>query len=124
MPPKKKRKVVPKTSRFNFVSDEHLQKKRKDLINGNTVKADKKAEKVFAEWLIQRGIHTDYWDLAAEELDQLLSKFYFEARTVEGELYKTGSLGALRYGINRNLRARGFNYDIVHSSEFAKSCIL
>lgn len=70
---------------------------------------------------MQRGIHSDYWDLEHKELDELLSKFYFEARTTEGEFYKTASLGNLRYGINRNLAKKEYPYDIVHSPEFTRS---
>lgn len=103
------------------MTDEQHKEKRKDLKNHNTEKADKKAEKVFIAWLQERGIHTDYWDLSVPELDDLLCKFYFEARTEEGENYKTTSLGHLRYGLNRNLHKKGFEFDIVHGTEFKKS---
>lgn len=122
MPPKKRKKqILPEDQRFNFMTEQEHKKKREDLVNRNTMKADKKADKTFTAWLTQRGIHTDYWDLNAQELDDLLSKFYFEARTVEGDSYKTASLGDLRYGINRNLQKKGFEFDIVHSPEFRKS---
>lgn len=101
-------------------NDQHKEKRAK-LVNPNTIKADKKADKVFTAWLVQRGIHTDYWDLTHYELDDLLAKFYFEARTEEGDFYKKTSLGSLRYGINRNLRKKGVDLDIVHGAEFAKS---
>lgn len=122
MPPKKrKKKIVPEDERFQFMSDEQHKKKREDLKNTNTLKADKKAAKTFQAWLTQRGIHSDYWDIQPEDLDQLLGKFYFEVRTVEGERYKISSLGDLRYGINRNLAKKDYPHDIVHSAEFAKS---
>lgn len=122
MPPKKKkRKVVPETERFNFMSNEQHSEKREKLKPPNTLKANKKADKLFKSWLTQRGIHSDYWDLTASELDDLLCKFYFEVRTIEGEYYKSASLGNLRYALNRNLAAKGYDYDIVHSAEFSKS---
>lgn len=122
MPPKKKkRKVVPEENRFNLMTKNQIKQKRKDLQNHNTIKADKKADKRFTTWLKLKGIHTDYWDLSHQELDELLSSFYFEARTIEGEYYKTASLGNLRYGLNRNLREKDYQYDIVHGPEFAKS---
>lgn len=122
MPPKKrKRKVVPEEERFNIMNNTQHKEKRKKLINHNTVKADKKAEKVFTSWLTQRGIHTDYWDLSVQELDDLLSKFYFEERTIEGEMYKTSSLGNLRYGLNRILHSKHYEADIVHDPQLAKS---
>lgn len=103
------------------MSKTQLNEKRKELQSPNTLKADKKADKLFSKWLQLQGIHTDYWDLPHTELDDLLTSFYFEARTQEGEQYKTSSLGALRYGINRKLREKGYEYDIVHSPEFKKS---
>lgn len=122
MPPKKKRKKpLPESERHNLMTDEQHEEKRKSLINENTVKADKKAEKVFVSWLQLRGIHTDYWDLSVDDLDNLLCKFYFEVRTTEGEHYKKSSLGNLRYGLNRNLHNHGFEFDIVHGPQFAKS---
>lgn len=123
MPPKKKRKknIVPVEERFNFLTNNELEKKREDLINENTTKADQKAERVLVKWLQLRGIHTDYWDLSVPELDDLLCKFYFEARTEEGDHYKKSSLGGLRYGINRCLHKKNYEADIVHSPLFAKS---
>lgn len=124
MPPKVKKKCKRLTNEERFqlnMTNDELKAKRKKLQNENTSKADKKAEKVFTTWLNLRGIHTDYWDLEHEELDELLSKFYFEARTIEGEMYKTASLGNLRYGINRNLKGKNYKFDIVHGAEFSKS---
>lgn len=123
MPPKKKRKknIVPVDQRHLNITDEQLQEKREDLKNKNTIKANKKADKVFSMWLRLRGIHTDYWDLSVSELDDILCKFYFEVRTEEGERYKTSSLGGLRYALNRCLHEKGFESDIVHSPQFVKS---
>lgn len=106
---------------LNFISDEQLKEKREQLKPPNTLKADKKAEKVFKSWLKLRGIHTEYFDLSYKELDSLLCKFYFEARTIEGERYKSASLANLRYGLNRSLQKNGFDCDIVHNPIFAKS---
>lgn len=123
MPPKKKKKknILPDDERFNLMDDEEHKKKRKTLINHNTVKADEKAQRLFIKWLTLRGIHTDYWDLSVQELDDLLCKFYFEVRTEEGDNYKKSSLGALRYGLNRCLHKKGYEFDIVHGTEFKKS---
>ena len=56
-----------------------------------------------------------------KELDQILSKFWFEVRTQEGEHYKVSSLKNLHYGINRVLHNKGHEFDIVHGSSFKQS---
>lgn len=116
-----KRKVIPEEDRFNFIGDEDLKKKREDLKNDNTIKADKKAEKLFVMWLKLRKAEEEYWTLDNKTLDEYLCKFWFEIRTVEGERYKTATLANFRYGINRCLKKRGRRIDIVHSPEFIKS---
>lgn len=63
----------------------------------------------------------DYAALPNKEIDELLCKYWFEVRTEEGERYKTSSLGALRYGLNRRLQSLGQKIDIIHGSEFKKS---
>lgn len=121
MPPKRKKKILEPHERFVFLNNEDLKKKRDDLQEKNTIKADKKAEKTFVNWLIQRGEPADYAALPNKELDALLCKYWFEVRTEEGEFYKTSSLGGLRYGLNRRLQSLGRDIDIVHGPEFKRS---
>lgn len=120
MPPKKK-KIKPADERFVFMNDQQLKEKRDSLQKHNTVKADKKAEKTFMEWLSAQKEDLDYWNFSIQKLDKLLCNFYFEVRTVEGDRYKTASLGALRYGINRMLQKKGYDFDIIHGPEFCRS---
>lgn len=123
MPPKKKKKkvVLEDDDRFDFIDDDAYKRKRESLQKTNTIKADKKAHKVFTTWLTVRKLPLDYWNFSVNDLNKHLSKFWFEARTIEGEHYKTTSLGALRYGINHTIQSKDRDIDIVHGSEFKKS---
>lgn len=116
-----KRKRVADEDRFNFMQDAALEKKREELKNDNTIKADKKAEKLFVTWLKLRKVEEDYWTLENRTLDEYLCKFWFEIRTVEGNRYKTATLANFCYGINRCLKKKGRQVDIVHSTDFIKS---
>lgn len=88
----------------DLFQENELEQKREHLKNHNTIKANEKAHRIFTNWLAIRKLDLNYWDFSVEELDKHLTKFWFEARTEEGDHYKTGSLGALRYGINRNIQ--------------------
>ena len=58
------------------------------------------------------------WLLNEPDLNKLLSKFWFEGRTQRVKKYTVSSLAHLWYGINRMLKRKGHEYDIVHSSSF------
>ena len=55
-------------------------------------------------------------------LDELLSKFYCEICSSDGELYNKSSTMTLRHGINRHLsNSRKSPVDIVNDSNFNQS---
>lgn len=78
-----KRKRVPEDQRHADISDEALEKKRKELKNKNTEKLDKKCETMLMNYLTHKGLNANYWEMDEEELCKVLSKFWFEVRTVE-----------------------------------------
>ena len=86
--------------------------------NQNTLKSDLKCERVLVKYLLAKGISEEYWLMNEPDLNKLLSKFWFEVQTQEGEKYTVCSLAHLWYGINRMLKRKGHEYDIVHSSSF------
>ena len=47
----RKHKIVPEEERFEFLTDKELIEKRLKLKTKNTTKADKKADKIFANYL-------------------------------------------------------------------------
>lgn len=117
----KKRKLKP-DERFVRVTDEQLAKKRKDLKNNNTEKADRKAEKCFLQYLSLSNLDDlDYWDFEQSFLDEILCKFWFEVRSVEGERYRVSSLQNMRYALNRCIQKRDKDFDIIKSAAFVKS---
>ena len=119
------------SNRFDEINDQDLQQLREDLKNPNTVKSDKKAEKIFVEYLKVRWselAQCDYWLHDEQTLDKVLCKFWFEVRqtkkdevTKEFKKYTVISLKHLRYAINRNLKRHGHEYDITRSESFTKS---
>ena len=53
-----------------------------------------------------------FFNFTERELDQWLTKFYFNICKVDRDYYTTGSLNTIRYGINRALKKFGHNFDI------------
>ena len=123
--------------RFLILSDEDLDYKTKISKNDNTLKAEKKADKAFTNFLVAMGVaedQTDYWNYTEPELDKYLCKFWFSLRKTTGEissldpenkqqLYKANSLRNFRYGLNRVLKGKGHLYDITdkRTASFQKS---
>lgn len=110
---------------FGEIDDDEMEKKREDLKNDNTRKSDKKVEKLFIEYLQARWSETveenyDYWTYSEQLLDKILCKFWFEARQQNSDMYNISSLKAIRYGVNRNLKRHGKDFDIVKSDCFTK----
>lgn len=121
----KKRKRTTE-SHFEEINDEDLEQRREDLQKENTVKCDKKVNKLFVEYLQVRCSEKvqnnfDYWTYPDELLDEILCKFWFETRQVNGDRYNINSLKNIRYGINRNLKRHGKEVDITKSDCFTKN---
>ena len=113
--------------RFLVLSDEDLDIKTKRNKNENTLRAEKKADKAFTNFLIAMGLPEDgleYWNFTEPELDNYLAKFWFSARKTSSEnsqecdndkkehLYKANSLRNVQYSLNRILKNKGHLYDI------------
>lgn len=109
--------------RFGGQNEEQIEEKRQKLQKGNTIKQDKKAEKVFKDYLAEIGEDTNFYEFEQEKLDRHLSTFWFNARTTNGDFYKSSSLQALCYGLNRCLNKYGHTFDITKRScaAFTKS---
>lgn len=116
---KKKKKVV---ERFATYSDDKFEDIREDQKKKNTLKADRKTEKVFIEYLqanhSDKVQHYEYWRYEPELLDQISTKYWFEVRQQNGERYNINSLRGLRYGLNRNLQRRRIKLDLLKSDCF------
>ena len=119
----------PPKKRFKQLSDEELKAKRRDLQNGNTLNAEKCADKAFKLFLEVSGSDSaEYYFFEEEELSKWLSKFWFGARMMpengeeEGKLYSVSTLRSFKYAINRILKKHGHSFDIT-KSPFFKPCM-
>lgn len=58
----------------------------------------------FSDWCNDRGVDRKLSEMSDMELDQVLRRFYAEARAKDGELYSRSSLLAIRNAIERFLK--------------------
>ena len=86
---------------FDEIDDEELELIRMGLVPKNTKKSEKKCEQCPMAYLKQKGKPQDYWNYKEQELDKVLGKFWFEAKTKKGEKYTVSSL---LYDLNRGLK--------------------
>lgn len=99
--------------RFEAISDEQLKQRQHNLQNKNTIDNERKAERLFKEYLKEIGEEDlNFCEFSEEKLDKHLAKFWFAARTQNGQKYKIGSLETIRYSLNRVLKRYGHKFDI------------
>lgn len=65
----------------------------------------------------------NFEDFTPVQLDEILTHFYLDARTLTGELYRGKSLASLRYGLNRHLNTQPNQkfVDIMRDPQFSSS---
>jgi hypothetical protein len=76
--------------------------------------------RVSTKYLEEKDRPTDVDTYPTDQLDNMLSKFYTEARSEKGELYTKMTLKNTRYGIQRYLSDKR-NIDIIKDKEFIGS---
>ena len=103
--------------RFATVTDETFNKLMVEKDALNTRRATTSAVKIFKLYLQEKGLDENFENYDATQLDTTLAKFYTEARSKTGEMYKKASLASIRHGLNRHIT----NFDIINAPEFAKS---
>ena len=117
--------------RFEDITDEIVEQKHFEVQKKNTKKNEKSAEKQLRDYLTLKGCeHTRFWEFEPKFLDSHLSRFWFAARqskidesTKKPKKYKVQSLKTLRYALNRVLKEKHFELDIITSTDFRKSQI-
>ena len=85
------------------------------------MKANKKAGRALRTYLTETGApDINFENFTAEMLAETLSTFYFNAKTVYGQIYKISSLEGLGHGLNRVLQGppKNRNIDIIKDPEF------
>lgn len=108
-------------TRFASLDEEQFERLLTDKDADNTQKATKLAVKTVRSYLIEKGLSPDFESMEPDVLDSALCKFYAEARTISGELYKKSTLFSNRHGLNRHLSVNSQNpaaMDIIHGKDF------
>ncbi|CAG2216012.1 unnamed protein product [Mytilus edulis] len=107
--------------RFPSLNNEEIKKILIEKDSKNTRRSTDSSVRTFKSYLREKNLPEDFENLPNNELDSILFRFYPEARTENGELYKKSSLFSLRHGINRHLSNFDSGKDIVHDTDFKDS---
>lgn len=113
--------VGPPNKRFATIDTEALDKILYEKDAKNTRRATETAVRTFRAYLREKNLPEEFETLPNSELDVILSKFYTEVRTENGEMYKKSSLISLRHGINRFLGNSVDGKNIIHDNDFRQS---
>ena len=92
-----------------------------DGVPAHTRRATETWLAVFTAFCAEQNIQINLTTCSAEELNQVLCKFYPSLRTKKGELYKKASYFAARAAIHRKVREFNRPFNIFKSECFAQS---
>jgi len=106
--------------RFADISNQQLETIVQDKDAKNTRRSTDQAVRLFRKYLQEKELDPAFESYDKQTLDKILCKFYAEARTVDGELYKKSSLRTTRHGLNRHL-GNIFDADLTKDAEFKES---
>ncbi|XP_032228739.1 uncharacterized protein LOC5504541 [Nematostella vectensis] len=106
--------------RFGDSSEEEIQRLLEERSTRNTKKANRFAVRIFREYLREKGHDPCFEDYDKTSLNNILRKFYVEARKRDGDFYKKSALSAIRFALNRHLQLVR-NIDIINDPEFRVS---
>ncbi|CAG2198541.1 KCTD1_15 [Mytilus edulis] len=106
--------------RFASHSEEDVIAKKQNLVPVNTVKANKGAANLLRSYLREKNMDTNFESFEIHRLAETLSHFYMDARTKEGEMYKSTTLINTRHALNRYLKSPPFlkKFDLIKNTEF------
>ena len=135
--------------RFASFTNDEIEKKQQDATPKSTLKCNKKWDKVFRSYLEEKELpNSEYWTYPDDELDNILSVFWFEVRTTKPplsehteielhepnakksrknlpnkhpEYYSIASLRNLRNGLSRELQNHGRMIDLTTDPKYVKS---
>ncbi|XP_068702571.1 uncharacterized protein [Montipora foliosa] len=108
--------------RFGETSEEDIQRLLEHRsCSENTWRATKNAVKILRDYMEEKSMDVNFENLDKQALNDLLRKFYVEARKKNGDYYKSSALGSIRFGIHRYLQSQQRNIDIRNDPEFTES---
>lgn len=110
----------PKKSRLASIDERKMEQILLEKDSKNTQKATARSVRLFTKYLQEKHMPTDLETYPLNELDNVLGKFYVEARNEKGELYKKTAIKTTQYGIQRYL-AQKRDIDIIKDREFTSS---
>jgi len=111
------------TKRFASHTEAEILEKRANVVPKNTTKSNKKSANMLRAYLSEKEEEPDFENYTPSQLNSVLSRFYLDTRTSDGQMYKTSSLENFRYGLNRYLKAPPHlkTFDIIKDSDFLSS---
>ena len=116
------------SKRHKSFSEAEIKQKKEESTPKSTLKCDKKWTKVFREYLMEKDVeNTEFWTYPEDELDDILSRFWFEVRSTNidenGDFthYSLTSLHGLRNALTRELVKHNRNIDLTTDPSFKKS---
>ena len=120
---KSKRKNKEEAERFRPVGDDDIDEILELNCNKNTARSEKKVDKILISYLKQKKKDINYIDYSTEELDEMLSVFWFAASPKKegSDHYSVSSLHHIRYALKRILMNHGREFDITVDPRFSKS---
>ena len=108
--------------RFGESSEEDIQRLLEHRsCSENTWRSTKNAVKILRDYMEEKSMDVNFENLDKAALNDLLRKFYVEARKKNGDYYKSSALGSIRFGILRYLQSQQSNIDIKNDPEFTES---
>ena len=113
----------PSNSRFYEATEGEVELIRDNRHEINTKKSTVFGLNVFREWLVARNYSTEFEVLSPSEINNLLAKFYIEARKRDKTCYSKSSLNGIRASIQRHLQSAPWNWPItiIDNPQFATS---
>ena len=108
-------------SRFKNLSDAEKRDLVSNSYSSNTSKTTNVAWNTFIAFCTEKKLNVNIDTCTKNELDEILKDFYVSARKTDGNLYKKSSFHSLRWGLQRRVKEKRENVDIINDPEFCSS---
>ncbi|KAK3107462.1 hypothetical protein FSP39_015114 [Pinctada imbricata] len=109
--------------RFKVSTIEEIDAKKLLINSKETVRSNNKAANMLKAYLREVEQSESFEEFTCEQLNEVLSHFYLDARRENGEMYKANSLESIRHSINRYLKSPPYNktFDLIKDDEFREA---
>jgi ribosome-binding protein aMBF1 (putative translation factor) len=111
---------IPATNtRFSNISDKEKQDFVEKQKNINTSKKPKTSYNIFKKYLRYIGEEREAEDIAPQELNAILEKFFIVVRKENGDEYEPSSLRSIMGSIARHLTEKKYTANIMNATDFS-----